>query len=93
MEEEYHTLELARLYEEQGHYSKALENYSFLLRHNRNNEKLSEAVERMKSKIKRENEGNEEKRIKELFEEWINLLILKKKLIMYETIQKDLLLP
>ena len=86
MEQEYHTLELARLYEHQGYYSKALENYSSLLAEDENNVELAKAVQRMKSKI--ENPDNAEKRIENLCEEWIRLLILKKRLTMYETIRK-----
>jgi len=88
MEQKYHTLELARLYENQGYYSLALENYSSLLAKDENNVELTKTVQRMKSKI--ENPDNAEKRIEKLCEEWISLLILKKRLAMYETIQKAL---
>ena len=86
MEQKYHTLELARLYENQGYYRQAYENYSSLLAEDENNVELSKAVQRMKSKLK--NLDNGEKIIEKLFEEWISLLILKKKLAMFETIQK-----
>lgn len=87
MEQKYHTLELARLYENQGYYSMAYENYASLLAKDENNVELSKAVQKMKSKMA--NPVNAEKTIEKLCEEWISLLILKKKLAMYETIQKS----
>ena len=88
MKKNYHTVELARLYENQGYYALALEHYSSVLAGDEKNEKLSEAVKRVTLKIEQGEKGAAEKKVSILFEQWLELLMLEKKLKMYRNIQK-----
>ena len=87
MKKQYHTSELAGLYEKQGYYTRALETYLFLLARDENNTRLSEAVHRIKSGMENEKTGNRAEtesiddvkiRIRQLCEEWVRLLIYDK---------------
>lgn len=89
MGKNYHTIELARLYENQGYYAMAMEHYSSVLAGDEKNEKLSEAVKRVKLKIEQGEKGTAEKKVAILFEQWVKLLMLEKKLKMYRNIQKN----
>ena len=84
MDNNFYTFELARIYEEQSIYKKALEQYKFLLEADPLNQKLSHAVERVKKMISGQKDlsplsPSSTNRLSELFEEWVELLMIKQK--------------
>ncbi len=90
MEKQYYTFELASIYEKQGYYSKAMEIYVFLMSQNENDEKISEAVERVKSAMEKipSDIEDKEKKVKQLCEEWIRLLLLEKRISFCKIMRK-----
>jgi len=96
MSEDMKTVEFAKIYENQGYYKEALEIYSFL-----DKEQTSDAVKaglkRMEKKMedKIPDSGfkectSKEKKISMLFEKWLNLMMLKQKLINFKRIKSRL---
>ncbi|GEM_PF-4051408 len=81
MKENLHTIELGRLYEDQGYYTMAMEHYSALLTGDEKNKELSDAVKRVKLKIEQGDKEAACKKVSVLFEKWIELLILEKRLL------------
>ncbi|MEA1968314.1 MAG: hypothetical protein U9N77_08845 [Thermodesulfobacteriota bacterium] len=79
MKNNYYTFELALLYEEQGVYEKALEYYKALLKESPLKAELSDAVERVKGLLARQTEVTAKNRLSELFEEWVELLLIKQR--------------
>lgn len=77
MKQELNTLELARLYEGQGHFRQALDIYKELDSHNSSNE-IQAGIKRMKKRI--ENQSGDElsvDKINALIEELFSLLALE----------------
>ena len=96
MSENMKTVELAKIYENQGYYKEALEIYSFL-----DKEQTSDAVKAGLKRMKKKMEDKipdsgfkestfKEKKISMLFEKWLNLMMLKQKLINFKRIKSRL---
>ncbi|MEN8210712.1 MAG: hypothetical protein ABFR31_03270 [Thermodesulfobacteriota bacterium] len=96
MSEDMKTVELAKVYENQGYYKEALEIYSFL-----DKEQASDAVtaglKRMEEKMENKIPDSDfkesiakEKKIFMLFEKWLNLMVLKQRLINFKRIKSRL---
>jgi len=96
MNQDMKTVELAKVYENQGYYKEALEIYSFLDRE-QTSDVVKAGLKRMGKKMEEEIPGldvtqkiSKEKKISMLFERWLNLMILKKKLINFKKIKSRL---
>lgn len=70
---------LAKLYEEQGYYRDALEQYAAVNRENPSAD-LEEAVQRMRQKLKESDMENRRRKAVDLAEKWIGLLLLRRRL-------------
>ena len=97
MSEDMKTVELAKVYENQGYYKDALEIYSFLDKEKTSDE-IKAGLKRMEKKIKEEIPDSDftksiskEKKISMLFERWLNLMILKQRLINFKKIKSRFL--
>jgi len=96
MNQDMKTVELAKVYENQGYYKDALEIYSFLDKEKTSDE-IKAGLKRMEKKIKEEIPDSDftkniskEKKISMLFERWLNLVILKQRLINFKKIKSRL---
>jgi len=96
MNQDMKTVELAKVYENQGYYKDALEIYSFLDKEKTSDE-IKAGLKRMEKKIKEEIPDSDftkniskEKKISMLFERWLNLMILKQRLINFKKIKSRL---
>ena len=89
MNTEFRTLELARLFESQGHYQDALEIYESLAQSDDDPE-IAEACERLAAlagdTTEKEVEKESSQAMAERLETWLRLLILKKRLGLYKRI-------
>ncbi|MDA3917008.1 MAG: hypothetical protein PF690_08555 [Deltaproteobacteria bacterium] len=90
------TVELAKVYENQGYYREALEIYSFLNKE-QTSDVVQEGLKRMEKKMEEDipDSGftqniSKEKKISMLFERWLNLMILKQRLINFKKIKSRL---
>ena len=75
-----HTLELARLYEKQARYQKALESYQELLKQSPSSGELAHAVGRVKPLVRQERLAASKKRLAGLFNQWVDLLVLQQRM-------------
>jgi hypothetical protein len=75
------TLELARLYEQQGYYKDALDIYLYLNERNTSIE-LQEGIERLQQK-RDESKYQAYEKLSELCEEWVRLMIIRRRLDSY----------
>ncbi len=91
MNDELKTLELAKIYENQGYYEDAFEIYSFLDEKNSSNE-IKEGLARMEKRIKdeEEHESHPKENISRLFEKWLKLMVLKQRLDHFTRIKSRL---
>lgn len=87
MNQDMKTVELAKVYENQGYYKEALEIYSFLDRE-QTSDVIKAGLKRMGKKMEEEISDfdvtkniSKGKKISMLFERWLNLMILKQRLI------------
>jgi hypothetical protein len=90
------TVELAKVYENQGYYKEALEIYSFLDKE-QSSDVIKAGLKRMGKKVEEEIHDSDftqsiskEKKISMLFERWLNLVILKQRLINFKKIKSRL---
>jgi hypothetical protein len=97
MNHDMKTLELAKVYESQGHYKEALEIYSFLNKEKTSDE-IKASVKRIEKKMGETISGSDqkenisqEKKIAILLEKWLNLIVLKKRLTHFKKIKARLL--
>ena len=97
MNQDIKTFELAKVYENQGYYKEAFEIYSFLNKEQTSSE-IQAGLKRMEKKIKEEgqdsdlkNSGSKGEKISILLEKWLNLMILKQRLINFKKIKARLL--
>jgi flagellin-specific chaperone FliS len=106
MSQDIKTCELAKVYENQGYYKEAFEIYSFLNTQHFNTQHLNkqQALEEVQSGLKRMEKKMEEKKsdsdfkvgiskekkISMLLEKWLNLLILKQRLVNFKKIKARL---
>ena len=79
MTQDIKTLELARIYENQGYYKDAFEIYSFLNEQGTTAE-IQAGLNRMEKKMENENKDAHPKKIAALFEKWLMLMVLKQRL-------------
>ena len=89
MNQEFVTMEMAKVYEAQGHYKDALDIYKILAEDPAAGQKAREAVARIEAALETPApaapaEPDPEKRIRKLLERWLQLLILKKRLDMFQ---------
>ncbi|MBU1342488.1 MAG: hypothetical protein KKE44_07335 [Proteobacteria bacterium] len=92
MSQDIKTLELAKIYENQGYFKDAFEIYSFLDSSNTSIE-IKAGLKRMGKKITQEKDQEilPEKTISRLFEKWLLLIILKQRLANFNKIKSRLL--
>ena len=97
MSEDMKTVELAKVYEDQGYYKEALEIYSFLYKE-QTSDAVKEGLKRMGKKMEEEISDSDftqniskEKKISMLFEKWLNLMILEQRLINFKKMKSRLL--
>ncbi len=97
MNKDIKTFELAKVYENQGYYKDAFEIYSFLDKEQTSHE-IQAALKRMEKKMEEESQDSDVKKsvskrekISILLEKWLNLMMLKKKLINFKKIKARLL--
>ncbi|MFO7751139.1 MAG: tetratricopeptide repeat protein [Desulfobacteraceae bacterium] len=74
-----HTLELARLYEKQARYQKALESYQELLKQSPSSGELAHAVERVTPLAREEESAASKKRLAGVLNQWVSLLVLQQR--------------
>ncbi len=85
MNPEFNTLELARLYERQGHFQEALGIYQALDRQDQDPE-IEACILGMKNALDSQTilesplNSRPEKKIQRLLEQWLNLMVLQKRL-------------
>lgn len=80
MNRDIKTLELARVYENQGYYQEAFDIYTYLADHQSSRE-VKSALSRLEGKIKTPVEMLEpEKKISSLLEKWMMLMVLRQRL-------------
>ena len=96
MNQDMKTVELAKVYENQGYYKEALEIYSFLDKE-QTSDVVKAGLKRMGKKMEEEISDSDftqslskEKKISMLFERWLNLVILKQRLINVKKIKSQL---
>ncbi len=91
MTQEIKTIELAKLYESQGHHEEALDIYKTLDEQNSSAE-IKAGVKRMEKLIESPGQGgsNPEKKISALFEKWLMLMVLKQRLNNFKKIKARL---
>ncbi len=98
MNEEFNTVELARVYEDQGHFREALDIYKGLGGSGQDgltDSEISRAVERLETALENSasqpksplDVGESGKRIEHLLEQWLRLLILRKRLSLFQKIR------
>ncbi|WP_022668331.1 hypothetical protein [Desulfospira joergensenii] len=94
MNQEFMTMEMAKVYENQGHYQEALDIYQSLadLNDHDSGAKIREAIARVEAAQANPpkavvNESDPGKRIQDLLEQWLRLLILKKRLGLFRKIK------
>ncbi len=101
MSQDIKTCELAKVYENQGYYKEAFEIYSFLNTQHFNSQQTLEEVQsglkRMEKKMEEKKSDfdfkvgiSKEKKIPMLLEKWLNLLILKQRLVNFKKIKARL---
>ncbi len=90
------TVELAKVYENQGYYKEALEIYSFLDKE-QTSDVVKAGLKRMGKKMEEEISDSDftqniskEKKISMLFEKWLNLMILEQRLINFKKMKSRL---
>jgi hypothetical protein len=90
------TVELAKVYENQGYYKEALEIYSFLDKE-QTSDVVKAGLKRMGKKMEEEISDSDftqniskGKKISMLFERWLNLMMLKQKLINFKKMKSRL---
>jgi len=91
MNQELKTLEVARIYESQGYFEDALEIYSFLDGQETCVE-VKAGLKRMKERMEERIEDGEQKslpyeKISRLYQEWLELMILKQRLNNFKKIK------
>jgi len=96
MNQDMKTVELAKVYENQGHYKEALEIYSFLDKE-QTSDAVKEGLKRMEKKMEDKiphhdltQNISKETKISILFERWLNLMVLKQRLINLKKIKSRL---
>ncbi|MCP4022810.1 MAG: hypothetical protein GY729_13280 [Desulfobacteraceae bacterium] len=89
MSQNFNTLELARIYESQGYIKDAFEMYQTLNKTSDTNE-IRSAVKRLGKRIFQYNEKNSvASRVSERFKDYLELLILEKKIVAMTQFQND----
>jgi len=90
------TVELAKVYENQGYYKEAFEIYSFLDKE-QTSDVVKAGLKRMGKKMEEEISDSDftqniskEKKISMLFERWLNLMILEQRLINFKKMKSRL---
>ena len=90
MNQDIQTIELAKTYEDQGHYKDAYEIYLALDREQSTKE-TQDGLNRTQSMFENDKKGNQaEKRISALLEKWLKLMVLKQRLRNFERIKARL---
>jgi hypothetical protein len=96
MNQDIKTLELAKVYENQGYHKEAFEIYSFL-NCEQDSDAVQEGLKRMEKKIEEEPNYSDlqetissKKKISLLLEKWLNLMILKQRLVNFKKIKARL---
>ncbi len=91
MSDELKTLELAKVYENQGYYEEAFEIYSFLDAKESSNE-IKAGLERMGNQMENieRHRSDHEENISRLFERWLKLIVLKQRLDNFTRIKSRL---
>lgn len=85
MNQEFNTIELARVYESQGHFKKALDIYK-VLDGSEPTKEIKAGISRIEKRLEgKKTDDNFEIEITNLVEEWFNLIVLKHRA---ENIQK-----
>jgi len=80
MNQELKTLEVAKIYESQGYFEEALEIYSFL-ENRQTSDEVTAGLNRMEKRMENKGQGSHpEENISRLYQEWVGLLMLKKRL-------------
>ncbi|MEA2062028.1 MAG: hypothetical protein U9P10_16335 [Thermodesulfobacteriota bacterium] len=79
MTTQYDTLELVRLYERQGKYERALAGYQALLKDLPNDRNLLDSIDRVKAFLQENQDEITRKKLFDLFDQWIQLLLIEKK--------------
>ena len=100
MSEDIKTLELAKIYESQGYFKDAFKIYSFLSSQEGSGEAKSdkvlldikEGLLRTKEKLEtQESDSNSKDNISRLFENWLMLMLLEKRLAVFKKIKSRFL--
>lgn len=90
MKQELKTLEVARIYENQGYFEEAMEIYSFLDDRETSDE-VRAGLKRMAEKVEDKDPGIlSENRISRLSQEWLGLMILERRLDNFKKIKSHL---
>jgi len=91
MSDELKTLELAKVYENQGYYEDAFEIY-LILDAKESSSEIKDGLARMEKRIKdeEEHESLPKENISRLFEKWLNLMVLKQRLDNFTRIRSRL---
>ena len=92
MNQEFITMEMAKAYEGQGHFKDALDIYKSFAEDPVSGSKAREAVARVEAAMENlakagSGEPDHERRIEMLLEQWLRLLILKKRLGLFRKIK------
>ncbi len=81
-----HTVELGRLYEEQGYYKKAREHFGAVLAKDPDNHTLRVALERVSARTEA---GDEMSRLTGLVDRWVRLILLKRRVALLGCVQRS----
>jgi len=79
MTNQYYTFELVSLYERQGKYQTALTGYQALLKDQPNDRNLIDSIERVTRFLQENQDEIAPKKLFNLFEQWIQLLLIEKR--------------
>ena len=87
---EIKTLELAKLYERQGHYHDALDMYEALYQEEPTDQ-FQDDIQRMRDKLESMGPVNLKMKISQLLEQWLKLVVLQHRLKKYKKIKSRLI--
>ena len=87
MKQELKTFEVARIYESQGYFEEAMEIYLFLDNRETSDE-VRAGLKRMRERMEDKDSGSlSENRISRLYQEWLGLMILERRLDNFKKIK------
>ena len=89
MNQKIKTLELAKLYESQGHYQDAFDMY-MALNQEQSSDQFEDGIQRMSDKLDSMGPINLKMKISGLLEQWLKLVVLQHRLKKYKKIKSRL---